>query len=166
MSKVEELHRIFNEKGRKSKELYKELETYVYYLLNKYYREWNSHPEDKEDRLQDAFRKVYHSLSYFDPKKGNMATFLHRAVRNCIQVDQHYSNLDANMRDKSEFDFGSVRDYKYNSEEKNDMLINKAILNNMSLKYSQKFINDFCDKNIASKPVERLIAWRKLNCRN
>lgn len=98
---VKQLELVFKTKGYKSREFYVQIEKYVYYLLNRYYKNYIELPE-KEDIVQICFMRVLEKIENFDPEKGNLATFLHTTIRNKITNTRDQLNKLSNLYSKGE----------------------------------------------------------------
>lgn len=167
IKKVKELQSIFYEYGPRSKEFHEQVYKFVYKIIQKHYFNFNNQL-DKEDIIQLCFVRMYQSFDYFDPNKGNLATFIYYNVRNSILSDLlekerinkiTYHNNDENY----EFDFDNVEanyDYLY---EFNLSCLN-ILLNTKNFKLSYSTISDFINMKNPQKYhfLLRYVKWKQI----
>ena len=115
-SNTKQLEHVYNYYGPKSKEFYSQIEKYIYYLLNRYFKNYTDTPE-KDDVVQLCFIRVYEKIENFDPSKGNLATFLHTTIRNKItnyrsELHRHKKLFNSSKDLENINELSSIEDFK------------------------------------------------------
>lgn len=80
---VKGLQEIYENYGSSSVEFYDYVKGFVIFLINRYAPGINN-KEAMEDLIQECFRKITESMSYYEPKYSNVASFLYTSVRNLL----------------------------------------------------------------------------------
>ena len=88
LSNVKRLQLLYDEYGVRSTEFYNFCFPFICYILNR-----NVCGEVDDDLKNECYIKVCRALEkYFNPEKGNIATYIFTVVKNCIKSYYHKEN--------------------------------------------------------------------------
>lgn len=176
-STAKELQAIFNKHGRHSSILYKYIKGFLHFLIFRYYSDYRGGLFEEDDLLQECQIKIFNSLDYYDPAKGNLATFLYCALRNTIgylrreekKVAKFYSNLSDDNNSKYHDSKGSrieearrVEDNDLEFLESSICRINILDSFGNNILFSEQFRVDYINRLYKYPILDKVVLWREM----